>query len=71
MVNTGTIKVIEDQSVMIFSGKVLARDVPYEEYLAGGFGQHTEWHIQSAWSRACWRTDVCCVQELVPEGNRN
>ena len=34
---------IPEQEVMIFSGRVIAEHVPYEDYLTGQYGRHTEW----------------------------
>lgn len=41
--NAQTVKSVSEDDVMIFSGKVVAQDVPYEEWLTGDFGRHTEW----------------------------
>ncbi len=32
-----------EKDAMIFDGKVLAENVPYEEYLSGKYGKHVEW----------------------------
>ena len=34
---------IPEQEVMIFSGRVIAEKVSYEDYLSGQYGRHTEW----------------------------
>jgi len=33
---------IEDEA-LVYSGKVIAQNVPYEDYLSGKYGEHTEW----------------------------
>lgn len=35
--------VIPEEDLLIFSGKVLAQDVSYEDFLSGSFGRHVEW----------------------------
>lgn len=36
-------KAIDERDVMVFSGKIIAENVSYEEYLTGKYGRHTEW----------------------------
>ncbi len=36
-------KAIDERDVMVFSGKVIAENVPYDDYLTGKYGRHTEW----------------------------
>lgn len=36
-------KAIDERDVMVFSGKVIAENVSYEDYLTGKYGEHTEW----------------------------
>ena len=33
---------IEDET-LVYSGKVIVQNVPYEDYLSGKYGEHTEW----------------------------
>jgi Uma2 family endonuclease len=35
--------VIPEEDVLILSGKVIAENVSYEDYLTGKYGKHTEW----------------------------
>ncbi|MFN8374132.1 MAG: hypothetical protein U0694_14805 [Anaerolineae bacterium] len=34
---------VEEQEMVVLRGKIIARDVPYEEYLTGKYGRHVEW----------------------------
>lgn len=45
MVNTENLHplVISEQDVLILSGKVIAENISYEDYLTGKYGEHTEW----------------------------
>ena len=37
------IQAIPEEEVMVFSGKIIAENVAYEDYLSGKYGRHTEW----------------------------
>lgn len=36
-------KAIDERDVMVFSGKIIAENVSYEDYLTGKYGRHIEW----------------------------
>src|SRR5689334_13578170 len=45
MVNTENLHrlVMPEEDILILSGKVIAENISYEDYLTGKYGEHTEW----------------------------
>jgi len=45
MINTENLQIlaIPEEQVLILSGKVIAENISYEDYLTGKYGEHTEW----------------------------